>query len=68
MHTDLVDTVQWAVRQGYVDPKRVAVMGGSYGGYASLASATFTPDLFRCAVPIVAPSNLFTLLRSIPSY
>ncbi len=68
MHLDLVDTVAWAVKQGYADPRRVAILGGSYGGYSALAGATFTPDLFRCSVPIVAPSNLFTLLRSFPAY
>jgi len=68
MHQDLVDAVAWAVREGVADPKRVAVMGGSYGGYAALAGAAFTPDLFRCAVDIVGPSNLFTLLASIPPY
>lgn len=68
MHDDLVDAVRWAVAQGIADPKRIAVYGGSYGGYSALAAATFTPELFRCAVPIVAPSNLFTLLRSFPAY
>jgi dipeptidyl aminopeptidase/acylaminoacyl peptidase len=68
MHTDLVDAVNWAVAQGIGDPKRVAIFGGSYGGYSALAGATFTPDLFRCAVDIVGPSNLFTLLKSIPPY
>jgi dipeptidyl aminopeptidase/acylaminoacyl peptidase len=68
MHTDLVDAVNWAVGQGIADPKRVAIYGGSYGGYSALAGATFTADLFRCAVDIVGPSNLFTLLRSIPPY
>jgi dipeptidyl aminopeptidase/acylaminoacyl peptidase len=61
MHYDLVDAVEWAVEQGYADPKRVAIFGGSYGGYAALAGATFTPDLFCCAVDIVGPSNLITL-------
>lgn len=68
MHTDLVDAVGWAVGQGIADPKRVAIFGGSYGGYSALAGATFTPDLFHCAVDIVGPSNLFTLLKSIPPY
>ncbi len=68
MHADLLDTVAWAVKQGHVDAKRVAVDGGSYGGYSALASAAFTPDVFRCAVAVVAPSNLFTLLRSVPSW
>ena len=68
MHADLVDAVEWAVAQGIADPKRVAIFGGSYGGYSALAGATFTPDLFRCSVDIVGPSNLFTLLRTIPPY
>jgi dipeptidyl aminopeptidase/acylaminoacyl peptidase len=68
MHDDLVDGVHWAIQQGYADPKRVAIYGGSYGGYAALVGATFTPDLFCCAVDIVGPSNLITLIRSIPPY
>ncbi|MFN2504546.1 MAG: prolyl oligopeptidase family serine peptidase [Acidimicrobiales bacterium] len=68
MHDDLVDAVGWAVEQGYADPERMAIYGGSYGGYAALIGATFTPDLFRCAVDIVGPSNLNTLIKSIPPY
>jgi len=68
MHNDLVDAVEWAVAQGIADPKRVAIYGGSYGGYAALVGATFTPDLFRCAVDLVGPSDLRTLIRSIPPY
>jgi dipeptidyl aminopeptidase/acylaminoacyl peptidase len=68
MHDDLIDAVNWAVKQGYVDPKRVAIYGGSYGGYAALVGAAFTPDVFKCAVSVVGPSNLVTLLRSIPDY
>jgi dipeptidyl aminopeptidase/acylaminoacyl peptidase len=68
MHNDLVDAVEWAVQQGYADPKRVAIYGGSYGGYAALVGATFTPDLFSCAVDIVGPSSLITLIKSIPPY
>ena len=68
MHDDLVDAVAWAVEEGIADPKRVAIYGGSYGGYAALVGATFTPDLFRCAVDIVGPSNLITLIKSIPPY
>jgi dipeptidyl aminopeptidase/acylaminoacyl peptidase len=68
MHTDLLDTVAWAVKEGIADPKKVAIMGGSYGGYAALAGAAFSPDVFRCAVDIVGPSNLFTLLATIPPY
>jgi dipeptidyl aminopeptidase/acylaminoacyl peptidase len=68
MHTDLLDAVKWAVAQGWADPKRVAIMGGSYGGYATLAAAAFTPDAFKCGVDIVGPSNLFTLLKAVPPY
>jgi dipeptidyl aminopeptidase/acylaminoacyl peptidase len=68
MHDDLVDAVAHVVGQGYADPKRVAIYGGSYGGYAALVGATFTPDVFACAVDIVGPSNLATLIASIPPY
>jgi dipeptidyl aminopeptidase/acylaminoacyl peptidase len=68
MHDDLIDAVRWAVKEGYSDPKKVAIMGGSYGGYAALVGAAFTPDEFCCAVSIVGPSNLVTLLKSIPPY
>jgi dipeptidyl aminopeptidase/acylaminoacyl peptidase len=68
MHNDLIDAVNWAVKKGYADPKKVAIMGGSYGGYAALVGATFTPDTFACAISMVGPSNLVTLLKSIPPY
>ena len=68
MHDDLVDAVEWAVAEGFADQERVAIFGGSYGGYAALVGATFTPDLFRCAVDIVGPSSLITLINSIPPY
>jgi dipeptidyl aminopeptidase/acylaminoacyl peptidase len=68
MHDDLIDAVEWAVKQGYADPKKVAIMGGSYGGYAALAGVTITPEVFACAVDIVGPSNLRTLIQSIPPY
>ena len=68
MHDDLVDAVEWAVGEGIADPERVAIYGGSYGGYAALVGATFTPDVFRCAVDIVGPSSLITLIESIPPY
>jgi dipeptidyl aminopeptidase/acylaminoacyl peptidase len=68
MHDDLIDAVDWAIKEGYADAKKVAIYGGSYGGYAALVGATFTPDKFACAVDIVGPSNLLTLLRSIPPY
>src|SRR5580658_2212659 len=68
MQDDLTDAVAHAVAQGWADPSRVAIFGGSYGGYAALAGVTFTPDLYRCAVDIVGPSNLQTLLETIPPY
>ena len=68
MHHDLVDAVQWAITQGLAAPAKVAIYGGSYGGYAALVGATFTPDLFCCAVDIVGPSNLMTLIQTIPPY
>jgi dipeptidyl aminopeptidase/acylaminoacyl peptidase len=68
MHDDLVDAVDYAVSQGWADRSRVAIYGGSYGGYAALVGAAFTPDVFCCAVDIVGPSNLKTLLETIPPY
>lgn len=68
MHDDLIDAVSWAVKEGFADPKKVAIMGGSYGGYSTLAGLAFTPDTFACGVDIVGPSNLFTLLSTIPPY
>ncbi len=68
MQDDLTDGVKWAVGQGVAEPKRVAIFGKSYGGYAALAGAAFTPDLYRCAVDECGPSNLFTLLASLPPY
>ncbi|MFC3380204.1 alpha/beta fold hydrolase [Rugamonas sp. CCM 8940] len=68
MHDDLLDAVQWAVQQGVTKADQVAIMGGSYGGYATLAGMAFTPTTFACGVDIVGPSNLFTLLQTIPPY
>lgn len=68
MHDDLIDAVNWAVAEKIADPKKVAIMGGSYGGYATLTGLTFTPDVFACGVSIVGPSNLVTLLNTIPPY
>jgi dipeptidyl aminopeptidase/acylaminoacyl peptidase len=68
MQDDLVDAVAFITGQGWADPGRVAIYGGSYGGYAALAGAAFTPDLFCCAVDIVGPSNLKTLIETIPPY
>jgi len=68
MHDDLIDAVDWAVNEKIADPARVAIMGGSYGGYATLVGLTFTPEKFACGVDIVGPSNIFTLLSTIPAY
>ena len=68
MHDDLIDATDWAVAQGVTTPDKVAIMGGSYGGYATLAGVTMTPDKFACGVDIVGPSNLETLLKTIPPY
>jgi len=68
MHTDLLDGKDWVVKQGIADPAKVCIMGGSYGGYATLAGVTFSPDAFACGVDIVGPSNLNTLLKTIPPY
>jgi dipeptidyl aminopeptidase/acylaminoacyl peptidase len=68
MHDDLLDAVDWAVKGGVADKARVAIMGGSYGGYATLVGLTFTPDVFACGVDIVGPSNIATLLSTIPPY
>jgi dipeptidyl aminopeptidase/acylaminoacyl peptidase len=68
MHDDLLDAVDWAVGRGVTSQDKVAIMGGSYGGYATLAGLAFTPDRFACGVDIVGPSNLNTLLSTIPPY
>jgi dipeptidyl aminopeptidase/acylaminoacyl peptidase len=68
MHDDLIDAVNWAVKTGIANPKKVAILGGSYGGYATLVGMTFTPDVFACGVDIVGPSNLVTLIESFPPY
>ena len=68
MHDDLLDAVDWAVAQGIAKPDQAAIMGGSYGGYATLAGVTLTPEKFACGVDIVGPSNLITLLETIPPY
>jgi len=68
MHDDLIDAVDWAVKEGIAKEGQVAIMGGSYGGYATLAGLTFTPEKFVCGVDIVGPSNLQTLLSTIPPY
>ena len=68
MHDDLIDAVNWATKEKIADPKKVAIMGGSYGGYSTLVGLTFTPDVFACGVDIVGPSNIVTLLNTIPPY
>ena len=68
MQDDLTDGVQWLTKQGIADPRRVGIYGGSYGGYATLAGVTFTPNLYACGVDYVGPSNLFTLLATFPPY
>ncbi len=68
MQDDLTWGVKYLVEQGIADPKRVGIMGGSYGGYATLAGVAFTPDLYAAGVAIVAPSNLITLVESFPAY
>jgi dipeptidyl aminopeptidase/acylaminoacyl peptidase len=68
MHDDLIDGVRWAVERGIADPARVAISGGSYGGYATLVGLTFTPDVFACGVSVVGMSNLVTLYENMPPY
>jgi dipeptidyl aminopeptidase/acylaminoacyl peptidase len=68
MQNDLSDAVKWAIDKGYANPKKIAIYGGSYGGYATLAGAAFTPDLYACGVDIVGPSNIMTLIASVPPY
>lgn len=68
MHNDLLDGKKWLIDQGTADPKKVAIYGGSYGGYATLAALAFTPDEFCCGVDIVGPSNLITLMQTLPPY
>jgi dipeptidyl aminopeptidase/acylaminoacyl peptidase len=68
MQDDLTDAVAFVISQGWADPARVAIYGGSYGGYAALAGAAFTPEVYCCAVDIVGPSNLKTLIETIPPY
>ena len=68
MQNDVSDAVAHAISRGWSDPEKIAIVGGSYGGYAALAGAAFTPDLYCCAVDIVGPSNLITLIETIPAY
>lgn len=68
MQNDLSDGVAWLIKQGYANPKHIGIFGGSYGGYAVLAGLAFTPELYACGIDIVGPSNIFTLLESLPPY
>jgi len=68
MQDDLTDAVLWAIDQGIADPERVVIMGGSYGGYATLAGVTFTPDLYCAGVDFFGPSNLITFRETVPPY
>ncbi len=68
MHDDVIDAVNWAVKEGIAEKDKIAIMGGSYGGYETLVGMTFTPDVFACGVDIVGPSSLITLIESIPPY
>lgn len=68
MQDDITWGVKHLINEGIADPDRVGIMGGSYGGYATLAGLAFTPDLYACGVDIVGPSNIFTLLESVPAY
>ena len=68
MQDDITDGVEWLKAQGIADPERIAIYGGSYGGYAALCGVTFTPELYACAVDYVGVSNLFTFLKTIPPY
>lgn len=68
MQHDLTSAVEWAIKEGVADKDNVCIYGGSYGGYACLAGLTFTPDVYKCGVDIVGPSNIKTLLDSIPDY
>jgi dipeptidyl aminopeptidase/acylaminoacyl peptidase len=68
MQDDITDGVKWLIQEGIADPKRVGIYGGSYGGYATLAGVTFTPDLYAAAVDYVGVANLFTFMNTIPPY
>ena len=68
MQHDITDGVQYLIKEGIANPERICIFGGSYGGYATLAGLAFTPDLYACGISYVGPSNLITLLKSIPPY
>jgi dipeptidyl aminopeptidase/acylaminoacyl peptidase len=68
MQDDVTDGVNYVIREGIADPRRVCIYGGSYGGYTALAGLAFTPELYACGVDYVGVSNLFTFLKTIPPY
>jgi dipeptidyl aminopeptidase/acylaminoacyl peptidase len=68
MQDDITDGVSWVVQQEYADPKRIAIYGASYGGFAALAGVTFTPDLYAAAIDYMGPSSLLTFLNTMPPY
>lgn len=68
MQDDITDGVKWLIEKGIANPNRIAIYGGSYGGYATLAGLTFTPDLYACGIDYVGVSNLFTFMQTIPPY
>jgi len=68
MHDDIIDAVDWAIRKRIADPNRIAIYGSSWGGFAALVGAAFTPDVFCCAVDVVGPANLYTWIKTIPVY
>lgn len=68
MQDDITDGVNWLIEQGIADPKRIGVYGGSYGGYATLAGLTFTPDLYTCGIDYVRISNILSWFEAMPPY
>lgn len=68
MQDDITDGVNWLIKEGIANKYMIAIYGGSYGGYATLAGLTFTPDLYNCGIDVAGPSNLFTLLKGLPAY
>jgi len=68
MHDDLIDGVNWAVQSGFADPNKIAIFGGSYGGYATLVGLSFTPETFACGIDVVGPSDLARLIETLPAY
>jgi dipeptidyl aminopeptidase/acylaminoacyl peptidase len=68
MQDDITDGVNWLINKGIADPERIAIYGGSYGGYATLAGLTFTPDVYACGIDYVGVSNMFTFMNTIPPY